>query len=596
VYAALDAQSGSRSPLVVVERLPRGEAHPDPQLGEWARDAKRLGTLEHANVARVREVIVRSDEVLVVGEFLDGVLWSELGAVSPPPPLEVALRVFVDALSGLSAVHNLRDAKREPLKLFHGELTPGCVVACLDGVTRIIGTCRPRSSGPQHEHDGSAYLAPEILLGDRTAGARADVYSVGAMLWEALAGQPPFEGMTMAAIVTQVLSGRLPRPSMAQAPAWAAPLGDVAVKAMAADPQKRFASATAFAAELRRISGSKLAPPVRIAALVRGTFGDCILLRREALERGEVPPPRDEVSGVEPASENDTIAIRLTPSTAPTPMPPIKHPPEEDDLPHDAVKPPPLPSIRPRLPTLSGVAPPSTTDPRPVSSGAPVVVAPPTPMVAFVVPTAAIELDASARSADAEDDEAPTLRPPSSATEDAPAAASSGPFALPHARTAPSEVVAVDVTFDEAPLAPRSRRPLVLALLAGPLAFAVAAGVWGAMVARHSRVVAAPRAPAAPTSAAAPVAPSASEPTPVEAPTPSASASAPVASEPDPSAMASASSEPTPPPAPPPVGETASALPAPPAPVSPAPRPPAPPRVTPPARTPDKGRYEPEGL
>ncbi|HEY6463469.1 MAG TPA: protein kinase, partial [Polyangiaceae bacterium] len=223
--------------------MARGDVYGDQDIADWVRDARRLATLEHPNVGRVRDVVIHGDEVLVVSDFVDGVRWSELSAINPRPSLEIALRVFVDVLSGLSAVHNLRDAKREPLKLVHGELTPECIVIGTDGVARIVSACRVKSAAGRPGRDGSAYLAPEVLLADESAGARADVYSVGVMLWEVLTGKPLFPNTQPSAIVTHLLSGRVARPTVPEGTPWAAPLADVVVGALAADPEKRFASA-----------------------------------------------------------------------------------------------------------------------------------------------------------------------------------------------------------------------------------------------------------------------------------------------------------------------------------------------------------------
>src|ERR1700722_10540220 len=108
--AALDTQPDGRAVLVVVERVARGGAHGDQEIGDWVRDARRLATLEHPNVARTRDVVIRGQDVFVVSEYLDGVRWSEVAGSPGQASLEVALRVLVDVLSGLSAVHNLRDA------------------------------------------------------------------------------------------------------------------------------------------------------------------------------------------------------------------------------------------------------------------------------------------------------------------------------------------------------------------------------------------------------------------------------------------------------------------------------------------------------
>src|ERR1019366_6560547 len=248
-WAALDASVEGSERLVVADRA-RRRVFDDADIADWIRDARRLEALDHPNVARVRDVIIRSDEVLVVSEYVDGVRWSELAVAAPPPPLETALRVLVDVLAGLNALHNLRDARREPLRLFHGALTPETLVVGLDGVTRLVGAARPR--GAAARAGGSAYLAPEVLLEDDTADARADTYGVGVMLWEALSGAPFLPDLQPAAIVTHLLSGRAPPVTVPASLPWAAPLADVVKRAMSADPGKRFGSASAMAAELRR--------------------------------------------------------------------------------------------------------------------------------------------------------------------------------------------------------------------------------------------------------------------------------------------------------------------------------------------------------
>ena len=185
-WAALDSQGQGRNALVVVERIARGGDYGDAEIGDWVRDARRLGKLEHPNVAQgSKTVVIRGDEVLVASDYVDGVKWSEFGLGPQRPSLEVTLRVFVDVLAGLGALHDLRDEAKQPLRLMHGELTPECVIVGPEGMTRVVSACRVRSAIARPGRAGSAYLAPEILLADDSADSRADVYSVGVMLWEA---------------------------------------------------------------------------------------------------------------------------------------------------------------------------------------------------------------------------------------------------------------------------------------------------------------------------------------------------------------------------------------------------------------------------
>ena len=606
--AALDAQPDGRTVLVVLERVARGGVYGDQEIADWVRDARRLATLEHPNVARIRDVVIRGEDVFVVGEVFDGVRWSELVAGPQKVSLEIALRVLVDVLSGLSAVHNLRDAKREPLKLVHGELTPGCVVVGLDGVARVVSTCRVRSATARPGRDGSAYLAPEVLLADETADARADVYSAGVMLWEALSGRPLFPNTQPSAIVPHLLSGKVLRATIPEGSPWAAPLAEVASRALSADPEKRFTSAAALAADVRRIAGPKLAPPVRVAAFVRATFGDRVEARRAELERGEVRVR--EVSGVlEPPVESEDVHVDLSPttatiSTAPPPLPPpleeprATGPPPPPQVARIAPKPPAVPNLRPRLPTLAGVAPPASLPLPAEGEGTPVVVppserppparaviAPPTPMVAFDVPSAArISTDIAA------------------ALQGAPVAEAFGahapPVVLPIPVASPPAPASPVVASLDEPLPPQKpRRGLLVALLAGPLLFGMALIVWWLMARSPSPAATLPAPPAPPpTVSAAAITPPSTPPAdlPTEPTTAStgttASARAPEVVPPphEPALVPSAPADTTP--------TAATATTAPPVNVIPPAWPPPNGYAPPPAVRPNKHKYEPEGI
>jgi serine/threonine-protein kinase len=624
--AALDTQPDGRTVLVVVERVARGGVYGDQEIADWVRDARRLATLEHPNVARIRDVVIRGEEVFVVGEFVDGVRWSELVAGPQKVSLEIALRVLVDVLSGLSAVHNLRDAKREPLKLVHGELTPDCVVVGLDGVARLVSTCGVRSATARPGRDGSAYLAPEVLLADETADARADVYSAGVMLWEALSGRPLFPNTQPSAIVTHLLSGKVLRATIPDGSPWAAPLADVASRALSADPEKRFMSAAALAADVRRIAGPKLAPPVRVAAFVRATFGDHVQARRAQLERGEVRVR--EGSGVPDAAPDSVdIPVDVSPatiSTAPTPIPPpldqvpakgaapARGPAPPPVVARVAPKPPALPNLRPRQPTLAGVAPPASLHRPSEGEGTPVVVPPsdppppraaialPTPFVAFEVPAAArISTDIAAAL------QAAPIAPNAPIGPIAPIAnpfhvAPAPPVVLPVPATSPPTPATPLVASLDEPLPPRKpRRGVLVAVLAGPILFAMALLVWWLM-ARSPQQTAALPAPPAPQpmlSAAATSTP------PADTPTATASAATTAASTATTAPVEVAPTDVPPPPREPAPLPTASpnttptAMATTPPPVNATP-PWTPPTAAPPPTIahPNKHKYEPEGI
>src|SRR5262249_20815360 len=210
-------------------------------------------------------------------DLVDGERLSELS----PVPLEIAIKLLIDVLTGLSAIHKLKHGGASVrTKVVHAEVTPSNVLVGLDGVARLLRTCRVRAPGTFPTTD-TEFLAPEVVA-DGHVDQRADVFSVGALLSRALIG--------------------------ALEP-WAVPLVDVAARALETAPEKRFPTATAMVTELRRIAGERLATADRVAAFVAAAAGPQIAARRAVVCQSETRlrtlrpralAPREElVSGVQ---------------------------------------------------------------------------------------------------------------------------------------------------------------------------------------------------------------------------------------------------------------------------------------------------------
>src|SRR5262249_52893185 len=133
-----------RPHLIVVERFARGADITDEQADDWVREARLAAELQHENVVRARAIAVRRHEIGIACDLIDGERLSEL----PPVPLEIALRILIDVLTGLAAIHKLKDASgQHRSKVVHAEVTPANVLVGLDGVARLLRTCRVR--GPE---------------------------------------------------------------------------------------------------------------------------------------------------------------------------------------------------------------------------------------------------------------------------------------------------------------------------------------------------------------------------------------------------------------------------------------------------------------
>ncbi len=224
------------------------------------REAQAMARLNHPNVVTVHEVGTTDAGVYVAMELIEGETlraWTD-----PPRPWRDVVRVLVDLLGGLAAVH--------AAGVVHRDLKPDNMIIGSDGRVRLgdFGLARsgavPTTTGLAVGTDTTvagtpAYMAPEVLRGG-TATAASDQFSFGVMAYELLAGRRPYSGSTWAELVASVERGDVA--TIASAPAWL----DTAIKrCLALDPAKRFASMREVAAHLTR-HASRQRPTRWIAA------------------------------------------------------------------------------------------------------------------------------------------------------------------------------------------------------------------------------------------------------------------------------------------------------------------------------------------
>jgi hypothetical protein len=259
-YLELIEASDGSSDLVVVERFERRPEVTDEEVDAWMRDARLVAELEHDNVVRAHSIDVSPDEIRIASNLVDGERLSDLS----PVPVAIALRILIDVLTGLAAIHKLKVASGSHRhKVIHGEVTSANVLVGLDGIARVLRSCRVKSSEPLQ------------------ADQRADVFDVGQLLRRALAEALPTDDAQ-----------------------WLAPLEDVAARALETAPERRFPTATAMVTELRRIAAERLATTEQVASFVASAAGDRIAARRAPVRSSgtrlrTMPPAEHPTSGVE---------------------------------------------------------------------------------------------------------------------------------------------------------------------------------------------------------------------------------------------------------------------------------------------------------
>ncbi|MBX3227630.1 MAG: serine/threonine protein kinase [Labilithrix sp.] len=191
----------------------------DPAVcGMFVKEASLAAALDHPNVVRLYDVGIHDDVPFFVMEWVDGFSLRdvakavvETGERVPP---SIALRIGSDMCGGLHAAHELCGDDGHHLGLVHRDISPHNVLVARDGVSKIIdfGVAKARDLATNTEESmvgglkGKVrYMAPEQAL-EREIDRRADLFSVGAVLYQLLTGRAPFEGPNEMAIINALMS------------------------------------------------------------------------------------------------------------------------------------------------------------------------------------------------------------------------------------------------------------------------------------------------------------------------------------------------------------------------------------------------------
>jgi serine/threonine protein kinase len=217
------------------------------------QEARLAAQVAHPNACRIYDIAEEQDRLVLVMEFIEGESLArrlERGSL----PAQEAGQITLALLSALEAFHKIG--------IVHRDLKPSNIVLS-NGGTKLLdfGIAKHVSSNANDETLATLgdATAPGIFLGtpryaspeqfrSQPVDARSDLFSMGVILYEMLTGQPPFPGETFGEVAHSVLQGS--PPALGGSPAIAA-MGRIVHRALARDPQERYASAEAMAAELR---------------------------------------------------------------------------------------------------------------------------------------------------------------------------------------------------------------------------------------------------------------------------------------------------------------------------------------------------------
>jgi serine/threonine protein kinase/tetratricopeptide (TPR) repeat protein len=253
VYRARDARLG-RS--VALKFIPPHLAASDEAKRRFLVEAQAAAALEHPNICTVYEVGETDDgRMYIAMPFYVGETLAHLIARGPAP-LTQAIRITLDIADGLAKAHERG--------IVHRDIKPANIMLTSDGLVKILdfGIAKLSASGqtePGMRLGTIAYMSPEQALG-MGVDHRTDIWSLGVVLYEALAGTRPFHGDDDLAILYAIQSRDLEPLSRSRDDLPAA-LDGVLAKALAKRPEERFPTMRALSDELSQLHALLVSAP-----------------------------------------------------------------------------------------------------------------------------------------------------------------------------------------------------------------------------------------------------------------------------------------------------------------------------------------------
>lgn len=263
VYLAVGSDGGTRKPFVV--KCLHAHLASDPSsVGAFREEARIHEQLDHPSVPRFEAFGEDRGQPYLAMEYLRGRdLRVLLDAVEGPLEPNVAVGIALAVLDVLAYAHDEAGPDGGGLAIVHRDVSPHNIFVCHDGRVALLdfGIARPVGEGQTATgivKGRFAYISPEQAQADRV-DQRADVWSVGAVLWEMLAGRQLFDaGNDFAVLAASILADA---PSLREAAPTVPPeLVEIVHRALQRDLEGRFASARAMADALRAWTQARGAP------------------------------------------------------------------------------------------------------------------------------------------------------------------------------------------------------------------------------------------------------------------------------------------------------------------------------------------------
>ena len=276
----------------VVIKCIRAHKQTDPQfIKMFLEEARLAASLHHHHIVQVHDVGRENNDYFFAMEYVHGenlrALLTRVARAREVVPLEQIITIIIAVASALHYAHQQN--------IVHRDVTPANIIIGYDGNVKVCDFGIAKAVLQSSELTKSAtmrgkvaYMAPEQCLG-RPIDRRADIFSLGIVLYELCTSRRLFKGDTDFLVMTSIVNGKVPKPTLHRKD-LPLDLEDVILKALAPKPELRFATAEDLAMALERVATNN---GLRISSTALADYMSKLFGRRTE------PWLSDETTGIE---------------------------------------------------------------------------------------------------------------------------------------------------------------------------------------------------------------------------------------------------------------------------------------------------------
>ena len=284
VYLARMEGPGGFEKMVAIKRIHPHLAHKREIIEMFLDEAQIVAELNHPNICSVIDFGCTNQTYFIVMEYVFGETLGRLvkqlrGREQRPSNWNKHVAFIVaSAAEGLHAAHELRDATGRLRNVVHRDVSPTNISVAYDGSIRVMDFGIARAEGQLHQTGNAlngklGYMAPERLARSGLLDRRADVWSLGVVLWELLTFRRLFGGRNDAQTVLAICEGTIPDPRELE-PSIPAAIANTTMAALCREPIERLQTTRELSRQLRSYLAT-LGEPIgmpEIAAQMEGCF------------------------------------------------------------------------------------------------------------------------------------------------------------------------------------------------------------------------------------------------------------------------------------------------------------------------------------